>query len=507
LLDLLDGFRGDDQVLGADQRGRIQALHVTDLHVRNVAGGQVQGLRTGLGDDQRALAQAQLVDRRDHGLGLRLVDLEGLDHGQATLAVELGEDRAHGAAVHLEVDLLLEAARFGREGATAADEDRGRQGAVTRAAALLLLRLLGGAADFGASLLRLGAGAPRVAESDHDLVHEVLAEIAVEDRVGDRQALAAILDGEFHVLSLSLGAGTDDDVAARRAGNGAADRDQAALGINLDDAQVLGALLDEAHVAGHLLAREHAARGLALADGARRAVRQRVTVGGVAHLEVPALDRALEALALGDALHVDDLADAEDVRLDLAADLEVAQFLGFDAELPEATAAFDLRLGVVPGERLRQQRGALGAGGHLHGAVAVGFLGLDLGDAVGRSLDDGDGHAAAVFHEEAAHAGLAANDSDGHGRAPQLSLIWTSTPAASSSFMRASTVLSLGLTMSSTRLWVRVSYWSRASLSTCGDTRMVKRSILVGSGIGPRTCAPVRLAVSTISLAERSIRR
>jgi hypothetical protein len=36
---------------------------------------------------------------------------------------------------------------------------------------------------------------------------------------------------------------------------------------------------------------------------------------------------------------------------------------------------------------------------------------------------------------------------------------------------------------------------------------MVKRSILVGSGTGPRTWAPVRLAVSTISRAELSITR
>src|SRR6516164_8101259 len=36
---------------------------------------------------------------------------------------------------------------------------------------------------------------------------------------------------------------------------------------------------------------------------------------------------------------------------------------------------------------------------------------------------------------------------------------------------------------------------------------MVKRSILVGSGTGPLTVAPVRLAVSTISFAEVSIRR
>lgn len=39
------------------------------------------------------------------------------------------------------------------------------------------------------------------------------------------------------------------------------------------------------------------------------------------------------------------------------------------------------------------------------------------------------------------------------------------------------------------------------------ETRTVKRSLRVGSGIGPRTCAPVRFAVSTISWVDWSIRR
>jgi hypothetical protein len=70
---------------------------------------------------------------------------------------------------------------------------------------------------------------------------------------------------------------------------------------------------------------------------------------------------------------VDDLAFLEDVGLDLAADLEVADLVGGHAQLPQAAAAFDLRLGEVTGFRLVQQRGALGAGGDLHGAVAVGL--------------------------------------------------------------------------------------------------------------------------------------
>src|SRR5688572_24413806 len=58
--------------------------------------------------------------------------------------------------------------------------------------------------------------------------------------------------------------------------------------------------------------------------------------------------------------------------------------------------------------------------------------------------------------------------------------------------------------MSKSRLWVRISNCSRLFLSTWGERLTVKRSILVGNGIGPRTCAPVRFAVFTISLVELS---
>jgi hypothetical protein len=53
--------------------------------------------------------------------------------------------------------------------------------------------------------------------------------------------------------------------------------------------------------------------------------------------------------------------------------------------------------------------------------------------------------------------------------------------------------------MSSIRLWVRISNCSRLFLSMCGERLTVNFSMRVGSGMGPRTCAPVRLAVSTIS--------
>src|SRR5215203_5618213 len=58
--------------------------------------------------------------------------------------------------------------------------------------------------------------------------------------------------------------------------------------------------------------------------------------------------------------------------------------------------------------------------------------------------------------------------------------------------------------MSRRRLWVRISNCSRLYLSTCGERLTVNFSMRVGSGIGPRTCAPVRFAVFTISRVDES---
>jgi hypothetical protein len=41
-------------------------------------------------------------------------------------------------------------------------------------------------------------------------------------------------------------------------------------------------------------------------------------------------------------------------------------------------------------------------------------------------------------------------------------------------------------------------------LLTCGEVNTVKRSFFVGKGIGPLTLATVRLAASTISIADLS---
>src|SRR5690606_15668396 len=178
---------------------------------------------------------------------------------------------------------------------------------------------------------------------------------------------------------------------------------------------------------------------------------------------------ALTALALGHDLDINDLAFAEDVGLDLATHLIAADLVGLHAQLPQAATRVDLGLGQMARRRPVQQRGPLDARGHLQGGVAVGLDGLHLGDAVRGGLDQGHRDGLAVLGEHAAHAGLATDDAErmllrAHRSRPQVSLIWTSTPAASSSLISTSTGLSLGSTMTSTRSRVRVSYCSRASL-------------------------------------------
>ena len=96
--------------------------------------------------------------------------------------------------------------------------------------------------------------------------------------------------------------------------NRAADQQQVALGVDLDDLQILDRAANHAHVTGHALALEHAARRLALADRARGSVRHGHTVRGMVTAEVVTLHRAGEALADGGARDIDDLASLEDGR-------------------------------------------------------------------------------------------------------------------------------------------------------------------------------------------------
>src|SRR6056297_393021 len=313
-------------------------------------------------------------------------------------------------------------------------------------------------------------------------------------------------------LLLRLDRRTHQHMAARCACHRAANEQQVAFGVYPYDFEILGGDALGAHVAGHLLALEHASGRLALANGTRRTMRQRVAVRGVLHPEIMALDDAGKTLALAGAGHVDHLTVREAFDRDFAADFELAFFtlvFSVEAEFPQTLTRLDAGGAVVTSRGLVDQRRTARARRDLDGCIAIAVKLANLGDPVRIRLHHRDGHGRAVLDEDAGHPSFSSYDTNCHDCSilAQYSLIWTSTPAARSSFISASTVLSLGSTMSISRLWVRISYWSRASLLTCGETRTVYRSFRVGSGMGPRTWAPVRFAVSTISCVERSIKR
>src|SRR3977135_1883446 len=80
-----------------------------------------------------------------------------------------------------------------------------------------------------------------------------------------------------------------------------------------------------------------------------------------------------------------------------------------------------------------------------------------------------------------------------------------STPAGRGSRMSESTVFGVGEWMSIRRLCVRISKCSRESLSLNGERITQYTFFSVGSGTGPETVAPLRVAVSTISFAADSM--
>src|SRR6185312_10591220 len=145
----------------------------------------------------------------------------------------------------------------------------------------------------------------------------------------------------------------------------------------------------------------------------------------------------------------------------------------------------------------------------LHGLVAVGLRVLRLDDDARAGLDHRRRVDGPVGIEHLSHPDfLSENAGDRHYLCSlPNALISTSTPAGRSSFISASTVCGVGSKMSMSRLCVRISNCSRDFLSTCGERSTVHLFFAVGNGIGPASRAPVRLAVSTISVVDWSSTR
>src|SRR4051794_12870633 len=129
----------------------------------------------------------------------------------------------------------------------------------------------------------------------------------------------------------ALGIGAHLHGGALGAGDGPADEHQVLARDELHDRQPLLGDALVAHLPRVLHALEHARRGRGRADRARRALVVRA-VGLGAGVEAVALDRALEALALGSAGDLDLLADLEGLHGHGVAD---GQLAGLVAELHE----------------------------------------------------------------------------------------------------------------------------------------------------------------------------
>src|SRR4051812_26784297 len=147
----------------------------------------------------------------------------------------------------------------------------------------------------------------------------------------------------------------------------AADEHQVLVGDQLDDGQTLLGDALAAHAARSADALEHARRGRRGADRARRAHVVRA-VGFRAGLEVVALDRAGEALALALARDLDDLADLERLDRDGLAHGQLARLV---AELYEVAGRGRAGLLEVPELGLRERLLTDGAERELDGLVAV----------------------------------------------------------------------------------------------------------------------------------------
>ena len=257
-------------------------------------------------------------------------------------------------------------------------------------------------------------------------------------------------------------------------------------------------------------------------------MRTAVTVRRALRFEVVTLDRAGETFTNGGAGYVDLLASFENAfDSDHATRREFGCASRIETEFFEDATGFYTSFGVMTGLRLGYTGSATSAVSNLNGGVAVRLKRLYLGDAVVRHVQYCYGDGLAIFRKNTGHADLAAHqpkpmcgrrgcrfrhhilrgknpipDYDWSGLIkPEIfgcsctaktlydlfilpnfskscilalffdycSAISTSTPAGKSKRINASTVLSVGSTMSIRRWCVRISNWSRDVLFTCGE--------------------------------------
>src|SRR5690606_23170984 len=413
-LELSDSRLGDQHIFVVDQRQRIGIARFDHGNMRQVAGGEIDVLVERISDDQDGL-HAQVLELGSSQLGLGSVEREGVDHGDAAFASELGEDRTNTSAIHLLVDLLGEVlVRRAREStATPTPQRRGSHPCTSTTRTLLAPRLAGGMLDSCTVLLGTVAATGIGLEGDHDLMHQRFVEFATEHSVrsgnGGSGLTLIIQELEFHGLGSFLRRRLDcrahDHVAILVAGNSTLDQQKASLGVYTHDVEILNGTGDITQVARHLLAREHAARILGHTDGARNTVRDRVTVGIALTSEVVTLDGTGKAFTNGGASDVNLLARFEDAfHSQNGAGGEFGGFGGVETEFLQDAASFSAGFGKVTGGRLVHAGSATCAVGDLHSSVTINFWRLHLGNAIVRHVQHSHGDGFTIFRENTGHA-------------------------------------------------------------------------------------------------------
>ncbi len=201
-----------------------------------------------------------------------------------------------------------------------------------------------------------------------------------------------------------------------RTGDRALDEDQATLVVHADDFEVLLGALTVAHVAGHLLVLEHLARILTVTRRTVRTVRDRNTVGGAHTAEAPALHGALEALTLGVAAYVDQLAGHEVRGCDRGADFQKS-VVG-DAEFRDAHLQGNLSLGEMFALRLGNVLLLCFARTELNRDVAVTISSTNRNHLTVFKCQDSDGHMATVLLEQAGHPDFLGDHACTHDLSP-----------------------------------------------------------------------------------------
>ena len=281
------------------------------------------------------------------------------------------------------------------------------------ASALLTPWALTATSHVGTGLLLFGA-LTAAGHVGHDcLVYQGLVEFATEGQFGNFDRLSVIYI-KLHVsfpLPASLDSRTHNNVTASSARNGTLDQQQIAFSVDAHYFQGLNGHALGAHVTGHFLALEYTTRSLALADRARDAVGNGVTVGVVLTAEVPALDGTGKAFTFGLTGNVYQLARSEEFSIDQVASLVLAVF---ETEFPDTATSGNVRFGEVTSLSGSHARSTTLTNSDLHCTVAIGFFSFELGDTIRFDLDDRDRNGDTFFGENAGHTALTTDYTNSH---------------------------------------------------------------------------------------------